>query len=135
MVIFLPQAREGLLTPEAAAARLLWVRRGALFVTLIAWTTVVVGTFVVDPWFHQHVASSPLTLLEARPALAFWSDLVMEWKERISWTAALTASAGGFSSSTTAASSRGTGARVFSWRRCSSWRSAPHLREAPWGCC
>ena len=96
MVVFLPQTREELLTPEAAALRLLWIRRGALFVTIIAWTTVVVGTFVVDPWFHQHVAGSPLTLLEARPALTFWTDLVMEWKERIAWTAALTASAGGF---------------------------------------
>ena len=54
-------------------------------------TTAIVGTWVIDPWFHQHVVNSPLELLEARPKLTFWTDIVMEWKERISWTAALSA--------------------------------------------
>ena len=96
VLMSLPQLRQEVLTPEGATVRLLWLRRGLLLMTVVAWSAVVVGTFVVDPWFHQHVAGSPLTLLEARPSLTFWTDIVLEWKERISWTAAIVASGGAY---------------------------------------
>ena len=92
----LVQLREEDITDDGAAARLRLLRRALILTALVAWATVVVGTWVVDPWFHLHQATSPLELLEARPRLAFWQDLVMEWKERISWTSALAASAAAF---------------------------------------
>ena len=96
VLLALPQLREELLTSEGATVRLLWLRRGILLLIAVAWAAVAVGTWVIDPWFHQHVPGSPLFLLDARPHMTFWTDLVLEWKERISWTAALVASGAGF---------------------------------------
>jgi hypothetical protein len=92
----LVQLRDEDLTAEGAAARLRWLRRALVFTAVISITTAVVGTWVVDPWFHQHVAGSPLLLLDARPKLTFWTDVVLEWKERVSWTAALCACAAAY---------------------------------------
>jgi hypothetical protein len=96
ILLALPQLREDLLTAEGAALRVLWLRRGVWLMVIVAWTTVAVGTWVVDPWFHLHQAGSPLYLLDARPHLTFWTDIVLEWKERLSWTAALVATGAAF---------------------------------------
>ncbi len=96
MLLALPQLREELLTAEGAALRLLWLRRGVLVMIVVAWAAVAVGTWVVDPWYHLHQTGSPLFLLDARPHMTFWTDIVLEWKERISWTAAVVASGAGY---------------------------------------
>lgn len=96
VLMALPQLREDWLTPEGAALRLLWLRRGVILMVVVAWAAVIIGTWVIDPWYHLHQPGSPLLLLEARPSMNFWTDLVLEWKERISWTAALVATAAAY---------------------------------------
>jgi len=92
----LVQLRDEELTAAGAAARLRWLRRLLIATAVVSLVTVAVGTWVVDPWYHQHIAGSPLELLDARPRLTFWTDIVLEWKERISWTAALSACTAAF---------------------------------------
>jgi hypothetical protein len=92
VVLALSQLREESFTEEGLRRTLARLRLGMLGIVVVAWLAVILGTFVVDPWFHAHVPGSPLTILEARPHLVFWTDLVMEWKERISWISALVAS-------------------------------------------
>jgi len=96
VLMVLPGLREDYLTPEGARRRLLWLRRGLITMAIVAWLAVIVGTWVIDPWYHLHQPGSPLELLLARPHLTFWTDQVMEWKERISWTAALLATAAAY---------------------------------------
>ncbi|HEY1685481.1 MAG TPA: hypothetical protein VGG19_12015 [Tepidisphaeraceae bacterium] len=61
---------------------------------LLAWFTVIAGTYVVYPWYRakppQGTTGSalmhyPRSLLLYRPQTADWHELGMEWKEHIAW--------------------------------------------------
>jgi hypothetical protein len=90
------QLRSELLTPDGVEVRLRWLKRGLLFMMVVGWAAIALGTFVIDGWFNQHLPGSPYTLLNAREAWAPWQGFVMEWKERISWVSALVATTGAY---------------------------------------
>jgi hypothetical protein len=87
-----------------SAARSHWVatsaQRTALSVylaamALAAWITVLLGAYVVYPWYRAvpphsgtiNLAGYPQRLLLSNPATAGWHSLGMEWKEHLAWLA------------------------------------------------
>jgi hypothetical protein len=63
---------------------------------LLAWMTVVVGTFVIYPWYRATppagtkaamLSQYPKSLLIAQPGTARWHQFGMEWKEHVGWLA------------------------------------------------
>jgi hypothetical protein len=61
---------------------------------VLAWGTVVTGTYVVYPWYRAvpppgtaDLASFPQALLLASKATSGWHRLGMEWKEHVAWIA------------------------------------------------
>lgn len=79
-------------------------RRGQLFeriayVKLAAygWIAVLLGTYVIYPWYRAKPAagadltSYPRSLLLSSPATAAWHNFGMEWKEHIGWIAPIVA--------------------------------------------
>jgi hypothetical protein len=52
---------------------------------VIAWLTVITGTWVVYPWYRDPAEDSPRSTLLADPATDAWHTFGMEWKEHIAW--------------------------------------------------
>lgn len=58
---------------------------------VLAWLTVLSGTFLVYPWYRAKppagadLAAYPRALLLSNPHTAGWHDIGMEWKEHLAW--------------------------------------------------
>jgi hypothetical protein len=78
------------LTPEwvtrkGLGERMVRLKIGVTAMALIAWTTVVTGTYIVYPWYRDPSPDSPRSLLLADPDTAEWHRFGMEWKEHVAW--------------------------------------------------
>ena len=80
------------MVPSAPEQRLLWWYLLAMVV--LAWATVVSGTYMVYPWYRAvppagttDLANYPKFLLNSSPMTSKWHSLGMEWKEHVAWIA------------------------------------------------
>ena len=62
----------------------------------LTWLTVIVGTWVVYPWYREDIPESPRSLLLANPDTDGWHTFAMEWKEHVAWIAPMLATAAFF---------------------------------------
>jgi hypothetical protein len=90
-------------TTEGLAERTRRLNVGMVAMALIAWATVIVGTFVVYPWYRAAAPAGttdlgmyPKFLLLASESTAQWHEFGMEWKEHVGWIAPIVASAVAF---------------------------------------
>ena len=81
--------------------RRLWA--GVWAMALIAWVTVITGTYIVYPWYRERppegtedLTAYPRAFLLANPGKDLWHQLGMEWKEHIAWIAPMLATAVAF---------------------------------------
>lgn len=86
--------RPGLLTAQGVQERMPRLNVGAWTMAIVAWLTVITGTFIVYPWYRakppeglKDLANFPRYFLLADPQLAFWHTFGMEWKEHVAWMA------------------------------------------------
>jgi hypothetical protein len=63
---------------------------------ILAWLTVLTGTYVVYPWYRAKDPGSPKSVLVKNPATADWHNFAMEWKEHIAWLSPILATAAAF---------------------------------------
>lgn len=78
-------------TVEGIKERMFRLKAGLWGMALIAWGTVISGTFIVYPWYRVKDPSSPRSILLANPATAEWHTFGMEWKEHVGWLAPIAA--------------------------------------------
>jgi hypothetical protein len=52
---------------------------------VVAWVTVITGTWIVYPDYREQVPTSPRSVLLADPATEAWHTFGMEWKEHVAW--------------------------------------------------
>lgn len=64
---------------------------GTWVMALVAWLTVLSGTFFVYPWYRAQGPDSPRSLLLANPGTKLWHNFGMEWKEHVGWFAPILA--------------------------------------------
>lgn len=89
-----------------------------LLMAVIAWLTVLSGTYIICPWYYAtppqgaDLTLYPRSFLEANPSLAAWHSFGMEWKEHIAWFAPILV----------------TVAAYIVWRYGSQISQNPHLR-------
>lgn len=106
--------RTELVTPEGIRERLFRLRVGVTGMAVLAWATVITGTWVVYPWYRETIAGKSLAAcagLEAPNSkcspkefllsntsgdTSNWHDFGMERKEHIAWTAPMLATAAAF---------------------------------------
>jgi len=69
---------------------------GTWLMAVVAWITVLSGTYVVYPWYRARTPDSPRSLLLANPATKLWHNFGMEWKEHVGWFAPILATAVAF---------------------------------------
>jgi hypothetical protein len=77
--------RPALLTRAGVAERMRRLKVGVVAMAVVAWLTVISGTWVVYPWYREKVPTSAKSKLLADPSTAAWHDFGMEWKEHIAW--------------------------------------------------
>lgn len=90
--------RSGWLTTVGIRERLLRLKAGLWSMAVIAWATVLTGTYIVYPWYRAKppegttdLTDYPRSLLLSDPATAEWHKLGMEWKEHVGWLAPIAA--------------------------------------------
>jgi hypothetical protein len=69
---------------------------GVSSMALVAWGTVITGTWVVYPWYRDTSPTSPKSTLLSDPDTAQWHEFAMEWKEHIAWLSPILATAAAF---------------------------------------
>ncbi len=84
------------LTDRGLALHVLWLRLGTAAMALVAWGTVIIGTWVLYPWYSKG-ADSPRAALLASPQTKNWDRFGMEWKQHLAWLAPFLATTAAFS--------------------------------------
>ena len=97
------------LTEEGLAERTPRLLVGSVGMAVVAWLTVVTGTFIVYPWYRATppkelapyadqtvLGDFPRYWLLASERTAEWHKLGMEWKEHVAWIAPFLATAVAF---------------------------------------
>ena len=77
---------------------------GTWGMAILAWLTVILGTYVIYPWYRAkpplaataRLTDYPRSLLLSKPQTAQWHEFGMEWKEHIAWFAPILATAVAF---------------------------------------
>ena len=73
--------------------RLIW---GTTGMAVVAWATVITGTWIVYPWYREDVPESPRSELLANTDTEDWHEFAFEWKEHVAWIAPMLATAVAF---------------------------------------
>jgi hypothetical protein len=106
--------RSELVTPEGIKERLLRLQIGVTGMAVLAWATVITGTWIVYPWYRETIAGKSLAACAGLQApsdkcspkefllsntsgnTSDWHEFGMEWKEHIAWIAPMLATAAAF---------------------------------------
>lgn len=92
--------RPELLTAEGIRERLPRIKWGTGIMAVVAWLTVITGTYIVYPWYRAtppegttDLSAFPRSFLRADATLAGWHTFGMEWKEHVAWFSPILATA------------------------------------------
>jgi hypothetical protein len=88
--------RPSLVTPVGMVERMRRLKVGMWGMAIVAWATVVTGTYTVYPWYRDAAATSARSRLLADPGTALWHTFGMEWKEHVAWMSPMLATAVAF---------------------------------------
>jgi len=94
--------RMELVTIEGIRERMRRLYAGVWGMAIIAWVTVITGTYVIYPWYRSSppegadLEQYPRSFLLADPDKDLWHKFGMEWKEHIGWAAPILATAVAF---------------------------------------
>lgn len=83
-------------TPSGLRTSVRRIRIGITSMAVIAWFTVITGTWIVYPWYRDPAADSPRSRLLADAASEGWHSFAMEWKEHIAWISPILATVAAF---------------------------------------
>jgi hypothetical protein len=69
-----------------------FLRNYLVVMALLAWLTVLSGTYIIYPWYRAtpplgttNLVGFPQKLLMANPSTMAWHSIGMEWKEHVAW--------------------------------------------------
>jgi len=85
--------RSELVTEAGMLERVRRLKIGTSAMAVIAWLTVITGTWVVYPWYREATDDSPRSILLSDPSTEDWHKFGMEWKEHVAWIAPMLATA------------------------------------------
>ena len=107
--------RPDLITPEGVVERMRRLKVGVVTMAVVAWLTVITGTWIVYPWYREGIAGedfsgceglaipdsstcSPRDFLNSNVSGSTedWHKFGMEWKEHVAWISPMLATAVAF---------------------------------------
>jgi hypothetical protein len=77
--------RPELITAAGVSERMRRLRIGVVAMAVVAWLTVITGTWIVYPWYREDVPDSARSQLLADESTKDWHEFGMEWKEHVAW--------------------------------------------------
>jgi hypothetical protein len=87
-------------TVNGLQERMFRLKAGVITMALVAWVTVITGTWIVYPWYRvpapkgtTDLTDYPKALLLSIPGKEDWHNFGMEWKEHIAWLSPILATA------------------------------------------
>lgn len=83
--------RPAWVTVDGIQERISRLKVGMWAMAVVAWGTVLTGTFIVYPWYRASDPASARSILLADPTTAAWHSFGMEWKEHVGWLAPIAA--------------------------------------------
>ena len=90
-------------TVQGLRERMFRLKVGVATMAIVAWVTVVTGTWIIYPWYRasppegtEDLSRFPRSLLLSSPGKEEWHRFGMEWKEHVAWIAPLLATAAAF---------------------------------------
>lgn len=84
--------KPALLTGKGLHTHLRRLRIGVWLMALISWLTVITGTYLIYPWYHE----GPREFLMSNEKLAGWDTFGMEWKIHVGWLSPILMTCVGF---------------------------------------
>ncbi|HLF79515.1 MAG TPA: hypothetical protein VJB57_18695 [Dehalococcoidia bacterium] len=91
------------ITVNGLRERMFRLKAGVTAMAVVAWVTVITGTWIVYPWYRDpppqgttDLENYPRAYLLADKNLTDWHEFGMEWKEHIAWIAPILATAVAF---------------------------------------
>lgn len=78
-------------TTAGIRERLTRLKFGLWTMAVIAWATVISGSYIVYPWYRAKDPNSARSILLDSPTTAEWHNFGMEWKEHVGWLAPIAA--------------------------------------------
>jgi hypothetical protein len=91
ILICLLYMNPGWLTESGKQKNLEILKYGVWLIAILTWATVIIGTYIVYPWYRAKppagadLAMFPRSFLMANPKLSGLHTFGMEWKEHIAW--------------------------------------------------
>jgi len=91
------------ITVNGLQERMVRLKVGVTSMAIVAWLTVVTGTWIVYPWYRAKppegaadLTGFPRSFLLADPGKSDWHKFGMEWKEHVAWISPMLATAAAF---------------------------------------
>jgi hypothetical protein len=81
------------LTADGIHHRVKQLRIGTCVIAAMAWTNVLIGTWVLLPWYGQDTPDSPRSRLLADPSTRQWHEFADVWKTHIAFMSPILATA------------------------------------------
>jgi hypothetical protein len=78
-------------TPEGIRERVRQLRIGATAMAVLAWATVLTGTWVLLPWYREDRPDSPQSVLLSDPDTRLWHEFADVWKTHVAHMAPILA--------------------------------------------
>ena len=92
-LVSLDGLRSEYLTPEGIRTRVAQLRIGACVMAVMAWAIVLIGTWVLLPWYREDTPDSPRSILLSDPDTRHWHEFADVWKTHVAYMAPILATA------------------------------------------
>ena len=92
-LVALTGLRADYLTPSGIQDRVKQLRLGTCVMAAMAWTIVLIGTWVLLPWYSENTPQSPRSILLADPGTRQWHEFADVWKTHVAFMAPILATA------------------------------------------
>lgn len=81
------------LTAEGIRGRVAQLRLGTTVMAVMAWTIVLIGTWVLLPWYGEDTPDSPRSILLSKGSTRQWHEFADVWKTHVAYMAPILATA------------------------------------------
>jgi hypothetical protein len=92
-LVSLAGLRSDYLTAEGIRNRVVQLRVGACVMAAMAWAIVLMGTWVLLPWYREDNPDSPRSILLSDPDTRQWHEFADVWKTHVAYMAPILATA------------------------------------------
>jgi hypothetical protein len=92
-LVALTGLRSDYMTAEGVRNQVARLRIGACLMAVMSWAIVLIGTWVLLPWYREDVRDSPQSILLSDPDTRQWHEFADVWKTHVAFMAPILATA------------------------------------------